>query len=145
MAMYVRFESKEDLELLTRLVENTVERLRTNTSTFVDIAEPMHRVVDSLHSAAPVSDGHLIGVPTDVVQADTIKEKEANAAKAAARKANGKGTTKNLALCPTHKTYQAKQVPRQDCDGCWTAYKRFNPDKYVNARRSFERKQQKQA
>lgn len=42
--------------------------------------------------------------------------------------------------CEEHPNYGAKRRPRTDCDGCWNAFKSYNPASYSKARREFERK-----
>jgi hypothetical protein len=43
-------------------------------------------------------------------------------------------------FCKTHEKYGAQRPPRTDCEGCWAAYKRFNPNKYDSMRKKFDRK-----
>ena len=41
--------------------------------------------------------------------------------------------------CKEHEKYGAKRRPRTDCEGCWEAFKSYNPDSYAAARREFDR------
>ena len=44
--------------------------------------------------------------------------------------------------CPEHPTYGAKRRPRTSCNGCWDAFKKYNPTSYQKAWREFQRKNQ---
>lgn len=43
--------------------------------------------------------------------------------------------------CKTHPNYGAQRPPRTGCEGCWAAYKAYNPLKYPAAWRKHLRKQ----
>lgn len=140
MALYVRFESKEDLEWLQRLIDKAVLKLRTNPSEFTsDYTENILRIHDALHSAAPVEDAHLLGVDSKEIADE--KEKVA-AAKAAKKNTKSTKSTKTVDpnLCSKHPKNKLERAPRTDCDGCWGVYKKLHPLDYDIKRRAFERK-----
>lgn len=140
MALYVRFESKEDLEWLQRLIDKAVVKLRTNPSEFTsDYTENILRIHDALHSAAPVQEAHLLGVDSEQLEADKAAEAAAKAAKKEEKNGNKPKGVKPK-LCATHPTRTMQQAPRDDCETCWGAYKKLHPLEYDKKRRAFERK-----
>jgi hypothetical protein len=140
MAKYIRFERDEDVLYLQNMFDRAVNKIKNNVSTFdLDQAEIIYRVHDALHSAADVSTAESIGVPLDVV----VSDKLTTTPKAKSKKKSQPRVKSDL--CKEHPYYGAVRAPQQDCDGCWNAYKKMNPNTYSRKRSEFERNMAKKA
>lgn len=127
-AFYIRLETKEDIEWLSNILDNSVMKVKNGNVALVDIAENILRVHDATHSAMTEDEiiTYLLG------RQEEIKE------------AKKKVVKKELPnFCEQHKTYGAVKPPRTECDVCWTQYKRFHPLEYGPALKKFQRRQEK--
>lgn len=71
----------------------------------------------------------------------TEHEREAKPAASSKKKAPRSTPTRMKEGCKEHPNYGAQRPPRTGCEGCWAAYKAYNPLKYPAAWRKHLRKQ----
>lgn len=128
MTLWVKFEDKDALFWLQRMMENMIERADNDPVRYHDHYQNIVTSAKSLNDYF-----------TSVQVAEQVEAKPAKKRKT--RSSDEVRAEKLQALCKTHQGYKARQRPRTDCDECWEAYKKFNPLTYDKARRDFERNQ----
>lgn len=127
MAYKILIEDKVDFEWLKWLMGKSYAKIQNDPTALSEIAS------------------HVINITQALEKATVVKEDDDSSKKKVVGKKTKKTTSKESATykynyCKAHPLYPAKRAPRKDCDGCWTAYKKLNPNNYPVARRNFERK-----
>jgi hypothetical protein len=105
VARQVTIENEDDFKLLKRYIEQWAVRARENVGAYTEYVEPFERLLNNFEDA--------------VVLKNPSEKIEVPAEKQPAHKWN---------YCPDHPTYGAIRSPRTDCETCWRAYKKMNPN-----------------
>lgn len=140
MAKYVRFENDQDLIWLQNIIHRYVERVKQDPQHHLgDQVETILRIDEALQDAKEPKDAGQLGVPKKALAVN----KEADAKKPAKKKGSSKPV--RVELCDEHPYYGAKQVPgHKECEKCWDAYKKMNPEKYRLKRNAYKASQRAQ-
>lgn len=143
MGWYIRVENKADLDWFQGLMDRQLMKWKDGTSLpeNLDLVEIVSRLADACAQAKPTTQGTLLDVPKDVIEKDKAAEKSNAKPGSGNRSRYGDGSKKpRPEVCKVHPYYAGKRAPRGECEGCWTAYKKFHPLEYKTARAKFERK-----
>lgn len=155
MEYILKTENKDAIEWMQYLLQNTIESKGHNAAL---VAYPHLKEWLDMFERAEVRRGNSsetteINLLDDsepakpkvkaAAKKGPASKKPAAKKKAAPKKrrAKKKAIDKSGLTCNTHKTYQAKRVPRTDCKECWEVYKKFHPLEYDQKRSKFLRDQ----
>ena len=141
MTKYIQIESESDFIFLRNMFDRAMKKIKTEVSKFdLEQAETITRIHDSLYNASdsPEVENKLV----EKEEKPETKKRVSKNPKSVRTASNGPKLRVNL--CEKHPYYGAVRAPQQDCEGCWSAYQKMNPDSYDKKRRDFVRKAAKQ-
>lgn len=145
MAYYIRVDSKDDLDWLTKLLDNWLSRDPNNPTLQINYSYIMNwrNYIETPVSAKEVST--ITETPEVILSAGDKKKmaprpKKKTTAKRKPREKSsvkqGKTAPDDIYTCVEHPTYGAKRRPRVDCPRCWELFAMFNPPEVVKAKRA---------
>lgn len=138
MKRHVVLSDAEHQWLLTHL-EGLLAKAKANISVWCDRMPEIQRVRDAVGSAmtleekaseaaqppTPKRRGRPAGVAPPPVGIRTEQPKKPRAPR-------GSRLATLPKLCPEHPAYGARRRPRTDCQGCWSAFERYNDPAFVD-------------
>jgi hypothetical protein len=150
MAHYIRIDNKEDLDWMSRVLDNLLSRdpnnpqLQINYNYILNWRKYIENTVSakevSLVTEAPeiiLSEGDkrkMAPRPSRTKAAVSKKKKKTPASKSSIKQT--KVAPDDIYTCVDHPTYGARRRPRTDCDRCWELFGKFNPPAVVKQKRN---------
>jgi hypothetical protein len=148
MAYYIRVDSKDDLDWMTKVLDNLLSKdpnnptLQINYNFIVNWREYISSPVAAKEVAditeqpeAILSDGDKKKMaPRPSRKKVDVKKKRTPKEKSSVKQ--GKTAPDDIYSCKDHPTYGAKRRPRVDCKRCWELFAMFNPPDVVKMKRT---------
>lgn len=146
--IYIKISHPNAVPWIHSLIQNSLaNRSHSTTITFYEELSALDEALSH-----PLTLEEILGDQPKPAPAPVVANKKTTAKKAAPKKASSKRAKpaekkgglseedrNNPLICNDHPTYGGKYRPRQDCDWCWSIYKKLHVNDYPAKRREFER------
>jgi hypothetical protein len=158
MSYYIRIDEKEDLDWLSNLISNTLNRgpndpfLQAHYERIIAWSNALSNLVPSKSalSSTDIPDQLLSESDANILRQKSLPQPKRRGRppgkKTGQKKTQAKRKPKEAEdpyACADHVNYSGSRAPRTDCIKCWSIYKSLNPMTYAQARSRFNLKQKK--